>query len=183
MPASDLIVVSATRAEAKYVPPGLRLLICGIGKTDAAIAVTRAVLEVGPTARVINIGTAGALRPDVSGLYLPSVVRMHDVSAAALRSMGYDIVDEVAIEDGDGSTLATGDSFISDAVVRDILAREAHMVDMEGFAIARACAQLGVPVRLVKHISDQADESAMNWPQLVDRSARALGDWLRDNVG
>lgn len=164
------------------MPAGLPLVICGIGKVDAAVAVTRAVLESAQPPTVINIGTAGALRPGVSGLFTPSLVRNHDISAAVLRQLGYPVVDEIAIDGGDGTTLATGDSFITDPAVRDTLAQTAHMVDMEGFAIARACAQLGVPVRLVKHISDQADESAMDWPQLVDRSARILGDWLRDNI-
>jgi adenosylhomocysteine nucleosidase len=33
-------------------------------------------------------------------------------------------------------------------------------------------------VRLVKHISDNADETALGWPAMVERSARALGEWL-----
>ena len=49
---------------------------------------------------------------------------------------------------------------------------------MEGYAVAYAALQFGVPVRLVKHVSDNADESAMDWPTMVDRSARALGAWL-----
>ncbi len=35
-----------------------------------------------------------------------------------------------------------------------------------------------MPVRLVKHVSDAADESAMDWPTVVDASARVLGAWL-----
>jgi adenosylhomocysteine nucleosidase len=50
---------------------------------------------------------------------------------------------------------------------------------MEGYAVAFACQALGVPVRLVKHVSDNADAAAMDWPALVDASARVLGDWLR----
>ncbi len=57
-------------------------------------------------------------------------------------------------------------------------AERADLVDMEGYAVAYACRRLGVPVRLVKHVSDSADESALDWPSLVDASARALGAWL-----
>jgi adenosylhomocysteine nucleosidase len=39
-----------------------------------------------------------------------------------------------------------------------------------------------VPVRLVKHVSDAADESALDWTSMVEASAVALGQWLRDNV-
>jgi hypothetical protein len=41
---------------------------------------------------------------------------------------------------------------------------------------------MGVKVQLVKHVSDNADASAMDWPLLVDRSARVLGRWLDEHV-
>jgi hypothetical protein len=41
---------------------------------------------------------------------------------------------------------------------------------------------MGVPVRLLKHVSDNADESALDWPAVVDASARALGAWLEEHV-
>jgi adenosylhomocysteine nucleosidase len=37
-------------------------------------------------------------------------------------------------------------------------------------------------VRMVKHVSDPADESANDWPTLVDQSARELAAWLNANV-
>ena len=49
---------------------------------------------------------------------------------------------------------------------------------MEGYAVAYVCQRLGVPVRLVKHVSDPADDSALDWPSRVDVSARALGAWV-----
>jgi nucleoside phosphorylase len=63
-------------------------------------------------------------------------------------------------------------------VVRTRLAAQADLVDMEGYAVAYAARSFGVPVRLVKHVSDNADAGALDWPTLVDRSARALGEWL-----
>jgi hypothetical protein len=36
----------------------------------------------------------------------------------------------------------------------------------------------GAPCRIVKHISDSADETALEWPQRIDNSARVLGNWL-----
>ncbi|UUZ59166.1 hypothetical protein [Nocardioides sp. B-3] len=52
---------------------------------------------------------------------------------------------------------------------------------MEGYAVAWAAQQFGVPVRLVKHVSDSADESAMDWPAAIEASAVELGAWLREN--
>ncbi|MFW0792096.1 nucleosidase [Gordonia sp. CPCC 205333] len=176
------LVVSATRAEANYVPPGTRLLITGIGKVRAATVLTRELVaaQTGaaePVTEVINIGTAGALHDHHSGLFVPSTVIEHDISSDALRAMGYDIVDTHQF-DGDGSVLATGDTFIADPVARAELSRRADLVDMEGAAIAYVCASFGVDLTVVKAVSDGADEQATDWPSLVDAAALDLGRWL-----
>ena len=173
-----LLVVSATRAEAAHVPDGLQVVVTGLGKTAAAVATTQALLESdrdGVT--VVNIGTAGALREGVAGLHEVGTVVNHDMNGDAIRALGYDPQDELVVGTSD-VVLASGDVFVTDPVVRERLATRAHLVDMEGYAVAVACARLGVPVRLVKHVSDNADESALDWPALADRSAQALGRWL-----
>ena len=53
---------------------------------------------------------------------------------------------------------------------------------MEGYAVAWAARDAGVPVRLVKHVSDAADESALDWPAMVEASAVVLGEWLREHA-
>jgi len=35
---------------------------------------------------------------------------------------------------------------------------------------------------LVKHVSDSADEAALDWPSLVDASAKVLGEWVRNEI-
>lgn len=179
---SPLIVV-ATAAEAAHVPRGLTTVITGIGKTAAAVATTRALMTAGPVAalQVINIGSAGALRDGVAGLFEPGLVLNHDINAAAIRSLGYEPHDELHLGD-DNTVLATGDVFVTDPSVRERLAVRAHLVDMEGYAVAFAAQQFGLPVRLVKHVSDNADQDSFDWPTLVDHSARVLGDWLNDHV-
>ncbi|MFT4045013.1 MAG: nucleosidase, partial [Gordonia sp. (in: high G+C Gram-positive bacteria)] len=167
------LVVSATAAEARYVPPEARLLITGIGKVRASIALTRALaVPQGPPIRtVINIGTAGALRDQHTGLFLPSWVVEHDISATELREMGYPLVDRWELPEGDGTVLASGDTFVADPQRRAELAVGADLVDMEGCAIAHVAAVFGVPCRLVKVVSDGADEQSMDWPSLVDAAA------------
>lgn len=175
------LVVSATHAEAAHVPDELPVVVTGIGKTAAATAVSRALLETDrERLEVLNIGTAGALRDGRTGLFLPGRVVNHDISAAALRAMDYDPRDELTIAGGDDTVLASGDTFVTDPLVRDRLAARADLVDMEGYAVAYACDALQVPVRLVKHVSDQADAGAMAWPDLVDASAQVLGAWLTE---
>jgi adenosylhomocysteine nucleosidase len=177
-----VLVVAATRAEAAHVPEPLPVVITGLGKTAAAVATTQALLDRdrgGLT--VVNIGTAGALRDGLAGLHEIGTVVNHDISAESIRALGYD--PEEVLEVGPSEVvLASGDVFVTDPVVRERLAERAHLVDMEGYAVAYACARLGVPVRLVKHVSDNADATALDWPAVVDLSARALGGWLEDHV-
>ncbi|HET6698724.1 MAG TPA: nucleosidase [Nocardioidaceae bacterium] len=177
------LVVCATHAEAAYVPKRFPVVLTGLGKTAAAVATAAALAgtdRAGLT--VINVGTAGALRPGLHGLFLPSTVLNHDIDAEAIRGLGYDPQERLDIGDGDGSVLASGDLFVTDPAVRDRLAQDAHLVDMEGYAVAYACRRFEVPLRLVKHVSDHADETALDWPAQVDASARALGEWLEEHL-
>ena len=177
------LVVSATKAEVAHAPSGLDVVITGIGKTAAAAIATEALLARDREDLVVlNVGTCGALRDDVSGLYLPSTVVNHDINGDAIRALGYDPEEELAVQDGDGSVLASGDVFVTDPAVRSRLAERAHLVDMEGYGVVYACRRLGVPVRLVKHVSDAADEGATDWPSLVEASAVVLGEWLAVNA-
>jgi adenosylhomocysteine nucleosidase len=176
-----VLVVSATQLEAAHVPPGLDVLITGIGKVPAAAAVARALASDPGITEVVNIGSAGALHDHLEGLHEIGSVLNHDLSSGVLRQLGVD-PQEWLILAGDGLRLATGDLFVTDPVVRASLAQLADLVDMEGYAVAWAAREAGVPVRLVKHVSDQADEASMDWPQLVDVSARALGAWLGDHL-
>ena len=183
MTAARYLVVAATAAEAAHVPPDLPLVITGLGKTAAAAATARALAAYGDLAglTVLNIGTAGALRPGLTGIHEPGVVLNHDLSADVVRALGYDPQERLVVGESE-IVLATGDVFVSDPAVRDALAERAHLVDMEGYAVAYAALQVGVPVRLVKHVSDGADEGAMDWPSLVAASAAVLGDWLREHL-
>ena len=173
------LVVAATTAEAAHVPADLSLVITGMGKTAAAVATARALAEYDDLAglTVLNIGSAGSLRPGLAGVFEPGVVLNHDLSADVVRGLGYDPQERLDVGDSD-VVLASGDVFVSDPMVRDRLAERAHLVDMEGYAAREA----GVAVRLVKHVSDGADECAMDWPTLAEVSAVQLGRWLRENV-
>lgn len=173
------LIVSATRAEAAYVPASLEVIVTGLGKTAAATATAQALAGRDLTRLVIvNIGTAGALRDDVAGLHEPGVVLNHDINAEAIRALGYDPQERLVLDAARSTVLATGDVFVTDPLIRARLAEQAHLVDMEGYAVAYVAARFGVPLRMAKHVSDNADESSFDWPSMVDRSARELGAWL-----
>ena len=52
----SILIVSATRAEAKYVPSGARLLVTGIGKMRATAALTRALADPSIVRRLAEAG-------------------------------------------------------------------------------------------------------------------------------
>jgi len=174
-----ILVVAATSLEASYVPDHLPVVLTGVGKTAAATAVAKALAETSGITEVVNVGTAGALRDGLEGIFEPGRVLNHDLSADAIRVLGYDPMEDLPVGSGDPDlVLASGDVFVTDPKVRALIAKRAQLVDMEGYAVVWACRAFHVPVRLVKHVSDNADEGAMDWPTLVDHSAQALGEWL-----
>jgi adenosylhomocysteine nucleosidase len=180
---TSYLVVSAVAGEARYVPAGIPVVVTGVGKTAAAVAVSRALAERDRSDLVVlNVGTTGALHDGLSGLYLPSTVINHDLNGDAIRAIGLDPQEELKVDGGDGTVLASGDVFVSDPELRAKLAERAQLVDMEAYGVVFACREYGVPVRVVKHVSDSADEAALDWPALVDSSARALGEWVSENA-
>lgn len=179
------LIVAATQQEAASLPRGhpsvAGVLICGAGKAAAAASLAAA-LAAWPTGerkhlRVLNVGTAGALRDDVAGVVRPSTVWAWDFAAAAIRSLGVPAIDELSLVDGDGAVLASGDTFVADDAVRARLAPRAAVVDMEAFALAAACRVVGVPCSAVKWVSDRADaDAARSWSVMVGHGARILGE-------
>ena len=176
----SVLVVIAVAEEARYLPDEFDWTLTGIGKSAAAIATTRTILEQRPSL-VVNAGTAGALRDGLTGLHEIGTVENHDMNAEAIRALGLDPHERIRLSDSD-LVLASGDVFVNDPAMKTRLAVDHDLVDMEGYAVALACEELGVPLRMVKHVSDEADESANDWLTAVDRSARELADWLRENV-
>ncbi|WP_300679447.1 nucleosidase [Nocardioides sp.] len=174
-----ILVVSATPEEAAHVPASYRLLITGVGKVASATAVADALARDPEISEVVNIGSAGALHDHLAGLHLVGSVHNHDLSAQALRGFGYDPQEWITV--GDGIRLATGDLFVADPAVRARLAQVADLVDMEGYAVTWAAQRAGVPVTLVKHVSDHADDGAWEWAAVIDESARELAAWLREH--
>ncbi|MET8231683.1 nucleosidase [Micromonospora sp. NPDC005298] len=172
------LVVLAVGEEARYLPADLPVLLTGMGKVNAASAVS-AVLAAGPRpSLLLNLGTAGALRPGWAGIHEIATVLQHDLDTTLLRTLTGETYGAPLALAAEGAVLATGDTFVADDDARDRLAERADLVDMEGYAVAWAAAQAGVPCRLVKQVSDEAgDGAARTWKESVDACARDLADW------
>ena len=179
------LLVVAFEEEAKYLRTDHPVLITGVGKVNAAVSLTRALAGSGSKpSLIVNVGTAGGLRDDDGGLHVVSEVVQHDLDTGLLESLTGQVYGApIVLADRDGVTLATGDTFVSDSAARAKLAERATLVDMEGYAVAAAAAAVGVPIRMIKHVSDNADESATStWRAALEHSARQLADWVQANI-
>jgi adenosylhomocysteine nucleosidase len=187
-PARPLLVV-AVAEEAAYLGEELPVLLTGMGKVNASAALAT-VLARGPRpSAVVNLGTAGALRPGLAGTtHEIGTVLQHDLDTDVLRTLtGETVGAPLALDRGNGAgeglVLATGDLFVAEESARRRLAERAHLVDMEGYAVASVARSAGVPVRLVKHVSDEAAEgAARTWRDSVDDCARILAQWVRTEL-
>jgi len=186
------LLVVALDEEAARLDDSLPVLITGVGKLRAAMAVTSVLLQAGRPESVINIGTAGALAPGLDGIHEIAAVIQHDFDDAALFDLlGQHFGAPLLLLEPDAAhegsltrtlprpVLATGDRFIAGGRARASLTTRADLVDMEGYAVAAACRGLGVPVRLVKLVSDEADEDAsQTWADSVADHAHTLAAWV-----
>jgi adenosylhomocysteine nucleosidase len=175
-------VVVALEEEAAYLGDRLPILLTGVGKVNAAMAVSAA-LAIARPAAVINVGTAGAVRAGLEGAHEVSRVVQHDLDDALLQALTGRSFGAPIELGGDGPTLATGDLFVSSPADRERVGALADLADMEGYAVAAAARHAGVPVRLVKHVSDAADDGAgQTWQDSVHDAARQLAVWVAETL-
>lgn len=178
------LIVAAVEQEAARLDGRFPLLVTGMGKVNAAAALALTLAGGERPREIINLGTAGALKEVPPGVHEVSRVVQHDLDTAVLHGISGRVYGApLTVSAGHGPTLATGDTFVTDSAVRDRLALEADLVDMEGYAVATVAQHLGIPVRLVKFVSDSADEDASTtWPEALDHAARILADWVGKHV-
>ena len=192
--------VIAMESEAAAVRPHLasddRLLVCGVGKVNAAAATQKAIDE-GAT-EIWNVGVAGGLDPsmEVGASYVIARAVEYDFDLAQVNGTRIGVHNErttpyfaCAADFAPGlprATLATGDRFGDDAADFATLdGLEATVRDMEGAAVAHVCETNGVPCRIVKCLSDVRGKGAMT-EQYRDNLAKALAalsETLKEALG
>jgi adenosylhomocysteine nucleosidase len=178
------LLVLAVAEEAQFLDTDLPVLITGLGKVNAAAALA-ATLARGPhPSHLVNLGTAGALRPGWTGTHVIGRVFQHDLdSPSLLRQTGSPGGPVITVGDPAGPLLATGDAFIADERARAHLAAQAPLVDMEAYALAQIAHRRGIPIQIVKHVSDNADPTApRTWRDTVTTCADHLATWARANI-
>ena len=184
------LLVCALPAEAAHLHAGdLPVLITGLGKVQAALSVSRA-LGIARPSLIVNLGTAGALRDGLAGTHVIHTVIEHDLDSEAIMKLTglavglpIDLSRHAVRYGAEPVVLATGDRFIDDNATRSRLAEHAHLVDMEGYAVAAAATAMNVPVVCVKEVSDSAEEQAgTTWSATLAACAERLGAWVDNNL-
>jgi adenosylhomocysteine nucleosidase len=168
-----LVALEMEMPETSVIPAGFEVCFTGVGKINASLAAAK-ICARPDCRRVINYGTAGTLDAGLAG-QLVRVARLaqRDMDARPLAPLGTTPFEEDGgmIElGGEGVLLSTGDNFVTSppTLVSDI-------VDMEGYAIAKACARAKVPFECFKFVTDLADEEASaNWRANVAKGGRMM---------
>jgi adenosylhomocysteine nucleosidase len=178
----DVLVVMALAAESAGVfeAAGIPVLYCGVGKVNAAIALTRKLRRFAhaslPPPLVVNFGSAGSRTyetgalvachefvqrdMDVTGLGFALGVTPFDEAPALLRF-------EPRFSQLRTAVCGSGDSFATSAC-----SVECAVVDMEAYALAKACWLEGAQFACVKYVTDGADHSAADhWRSNVHKAA------------
>lgn len=181
-----LLFVMAARAEygahlqARFVP-----LFTGVGPVEGGVATARA-LAMTPVDLVVSLGSAGSRSLPQGAVYQALTVGYRDMDASALgfapgQTPFLDLPPVVPltlrVPGVPQARLSTGGNVVSGAGYDRI---DAEMVDMETYAVLRACQGAGVPLVALRGISDGAQtlERLSDWTEylpLVDaRLAEAV---------
>jgi len=164
MSKSKILVVAALYKEIHTVncPRGL---ITGIGKTNAALKLSKYLGENPEVERVINFGTACGINYKIG-----DVIECTEFINGGFSYPGIDnSPDDKIIQTSDyGPSVASFDSFVTE-FPQEAWDRAIDCVDMEAYAYAKVCKEFGVEFLCHKYITDscEEDEQESNWEERV----------------
>ena len=188
-------VLFVIAAEAEY-GPALRArvdaFLCGIGVVEAAVRVAARLAALAAAGQgpdlVVSLGSAGSARLEQGAVFQVSEVSWRDIDASPLGFVPGEVplaglplaLPLRAPLDVPKARLSTGSDFVTGAGWGRI---GADMVDMETYAIARACRDFGLPLLGWRGVSDGAEELTRigEWHEalpLIDRRLAGLVDGL-----
>lgn len=158
---------------------GAQLLLTGVGKLNAAHALSKTLARNLHITHVLNMGTAGSRVHKTGSLVCLNRFIQHDMDVSPLGfAVGTTPFDETppVMENGTplpGYPLATGGS--GDQFVTGAWPEGCEVLDMEAYALAKVCHLEKVKFSSLKYISDGADHAAAeDWPTALKHGALAL---------
>ncbi|MBQ2817107.1 MAG: 5'-methylthioadenosine/adenosylhomocysteine nucleosidase [Clostridia bacterium] len=175
------------------------LSTCGIGKVNAAIY-TQIMIDRFKVDAILHTGIAGSMdkKAGHGAIVIADKLAYHDFKLnvivegfvykefyetdKALSDIVYSLAGQSALR----GLVVTGDAFIDDSARKaDIKARfpEALAVEMEGCAIANTACVNGIPLVVVRCISDLADDDAFNdYKGFEERAANIAANLIINTV-
>ncbi|WP_296099782.1 5'-methylthioadenosine/S-adenosylhomocysteine nucleosidase [uncultured Agrobacterium sp.] len=187
-------------AEAEYGPhlkARSRPLMTGVGPVEAAVSLTATLSDLNAQARlphlVVSLGSAGSRLLEQTKVYQAVSVSYRDMDASAFgfekgRTPFLDLPAEVplpySIPGVATARLSTGANVVSGSAYDSI---DADMVEMETFAILRACHRFGIPLIALRGISDgKADvhhiDDWTDYLHIIDEKLAEAVDRLKDAI-
>lgn len=163
----------------KRIPP----LIVGVGPVEAALGISAALAEMAVKPDlVVSLGSAGSATLEQGAVYEINSVSYRDMDASPLGFepgvtpfLNHPPKLPVApmIDGVPNASLSTGGSVISGTDYHSI---DADMVDMESFAIVRACQSFGTGFCGLRGVSDGAEDLRHydDWADYLPEVDRAL---------
>ncbi len=185
---SILFVMAASAEYGPHLQARITPLVTGVGPVEAAISVTAILAGLDAADHlpdlVVSLGSAGSRTLQHTGIYQVASVSYRDMDASAFgfekgRTPFLDLPAEVAlplrIPDIAEARLSTGGNVVSGEAYGLI---DADMVEMETFAVLRACQRFGVPLIGLRGISDgKADVNHVDdWTEYLDIIDEKLAD-------
>lgn len=172
---SVLFVMAADAEYGPHLKARFSPLMTGVGPVEAGVRLGAHLARLAAAGRapdlVVSLGSAGSRTLEQTGVYQASAVSYRDMDATALgfAKGATPFLDLPAIvglplriPGIPEASLATGASIVSGAAYDAVAA---DMVDMETFAVLRACHHFDLPLIGLRGISDGAAE------------LRHVGDW------
>jgi len=188
-----LFVMAASAEYGEYLRARIDPLMTGIGPVEGAVQLTKALAEAGVDGGlpdlVVSLGSAGSAKLKQTEVYQVVSVSYRDIDASPLgfekgRTPFLDLPADVSLPfrlpGVPSASLSTGGQVISGKAYDAI---SADMVDMETFALLRACQAFDVPLLALRGISDGREElkHVDDWTQylsIIDEKLAAIVDRL-----
>ena len=170
-------------------------LMTGVGPVEAAVVLTAELARLAAQDTlpdlVVSLGSAGSRQLEQVRVYQVASLEYRDMDASALGfprgetpllGLPARLPLELRVPGLPEASLATGASVVTGAGYDGV---EAQMVDMESYAVLRACQHFGLPLIGLRGISDGADEvrQLSDWTQylhLVDENLAEAVDRLAE---
>ncbi|MEO3998285.1 5'-methylthioadenosine/S-adenosylhomocysteine nucleosidase [Mesorhizobium sp. CAU 1732] len=172
---SVLFVMAAAAEYGPHLKQRLTPLMTGVGPVEAAIVLSSTLARMEAVGSlpylVVSLGSAGSRILEQTGIYQASSVSYRDMDASALGFPRGEtpfldlprVVEITPVIPGIArASLSTGANIVTGAAYDAI---DADMVDMETFAVLRACQRFAVPMIGLRGISDGAAD------------LKHVGDW------